>query len=463
MRRELQDPQADELRRRVMNIVPARYYGFDTLLELLDLVVTDQVPTAAVRCGAGPVLMINPDFVDRHCRSDEALFALIMHELHHVLMGHTRLFPRATPAHNLAFDAVINAYLCHLLPEPAHTLFTGLYAPDAAPEFLLRPPPGWPRRGDWKAAERGGVDPALCALHRRIYSDAGVTYQEIFDALASALAGMAGSGDGPQLLGDHDAADDADEWGTGYADPMLVSAIRTIVERWPPPAEPRRGRSLHDQLVTELVRPARPGGAVVAAVRRAFLDAATGRSGRLGRRSHRPRVAVLPLPDLRDRKAAVLQAMGGEPLLWESVLPGLRRRHDGGRVHLYVDVSGSMDPYIARLYGALRPFRRDLFPKVHLFSTRVRDVTPAALARGVRATDNGTDIACVIEHILEHRIRCALIATDGDVGDVSAPDRALLRQRGVRIITLLTPGGWRPDVEPVSARIHELPAQEHRS
>ena len=36
---------------------------------------------------------------------DEHLFLLVMHELHHVLLGHTRLFPRASRAHNIAFDA----------------------------------------------------------------------------------------------------------------------------------------------------------------------------------------------------------------------------------------------------------------------------------------------------------------------------------------------------------------------
>jgi hypothetical protein len=303
------------------------------------------------------------------------------------------------------------------------------------------------------------VDAGLVALHRRIYSDTGVTYQEIFDALATALQSTTGAG--PQLLGDHEADDALDEWGTGTADPLLTAAIRAIVERWPPPPKPLRGRSLHDQLVTERVQSTRPGG--VAIVRRAFVDAATGREGRRGRRGRLPRRAVLPLPDLRDRRASVLQTIGHEPLLWETELADGRPRNDGGRVHLYVDVSGSMNEYLGRLYGALRPFERDLFPQVHLFSTRLRDVSPAQLARGVRLTDGGTDIGCVIEHIVERRVRRALIATDGYVGPVPAPDRALLEQRGVRIIALLTPGGWRRDLDPVATRIHELPTEEKRT
>ena len=88
----------DALRHRIFNVVPATQYGFDTLLRLVDIDVTRAVPTAAIRCSAAPVLMINPDFVAAWCVSDEDLFSLIMHELHHVLMGHTRLFPRPTRA-----------------------------------------------------------------------------------------------------------------------------------------------------------------------------------------------------------------------------------------------------------------------------------------------------------------------------------------------------------------------------
>jgi hypothetical protein len=59
---------------------------------------------------------VNPRFVADRCRSDAHLFMLVLHELHHVLPGHTRLFPRATPAHNLAFDAVRGPSACSRRP-----------------------------------------------------------------------------------------------------------------------------------------------------------------------------------------------------------------------------------------------------------------------------------------------------------------------------------------------------------
>ena len=42
----------------------------------------------------------------------EIFFLLILHELYHVILGHTRLFSRVSPIDNIVFDAVINSMLC---------------------------------------------------------------------------------------------------------------------------------------------------------------------------------------------------------------------------------------------------------------------------------------------------------------------------------------------------------------
>ena len=75
-------------RTRVLNAIPAAAFETNALLALLRIEETDAVPTASVSCERRPVLRINPAFVERHCRSDEHLFLLAMHEPHHVLLGH---------------------------------------------------------------------------------------------------------------------------------------------------------------------------------------------------------------------------------------------------------------------------------------------------------------------------------------------------------------------------------------
>ena len=323
---------------RVLNAVPARSYAMNALLSLLRVEASREVPTAAISCERRPVLRVNPDFVREHCRTDEHLFLLVMHELYHVLLGHTRLFPRATPAHNVAFDAVINSLLALQLPERAYTsFFLDYYGGERGPLRLLAPPAPPPIASE-----------ALAALHRLLYSDGKTTSEEIFEAIVR--SGLE-PGDGRALLGSHGAAGgrapgeagEPGDWGTGGAvDPAFVEALRAIVEKWPPPRVSVSGRSLASQLGPSrwLVSPS--GSQTLAAVRRALLGAAT-RSAAAPRRAWGPVPAQVVLPDLRDRRSTVLRASTGRPpLLYDSSLPSPRGR-DEGHARVYLDVSGSMD------------------------------------------------------------------------------------------------------------------------
>jgi len=83
------------LRERIFNVLPAASFQMDRLLRLLDIVESDRSPTACIECAAQPRLHLNPDFIAAYCRDDESLFLLVMHELQHVVLGHTRLFGRA--------------------------------------------------------------------------------------------------------------------------------------------------------------------------------------------------------------------------------------------------------------------------------------------------------------------------------------------------------------------------------
>ena len=435
---------SDELVRRVLDAVPARSHALGALLSLFRVEASTAVPTACVTCERRPVLRVNPSFVAAHCRSDAHLFVLVMHELHHVLLGHTRLFPRVTPAHNLAFDAVVNALLCARFPEEAYTsFFTGIYGREKGPLRLLAPP------------GRPVVRPRnLEALHEALY-EGRATADEVFHAIVKEVQLLAIPID--KLLGSHGGADG--RWGTeGPADPLVVDAIRRIVEKWPPPRDPIRGRSLADALKSMTLTPGDASGAVLRAARKALLGAAD-RGRRTSRRADGPRPAEVPLPDPRDRRAGIARALGSTPVLYRSELVDRRGRQDGA-AHVYLDVSGSMDAWIEELYGALARLSRHLAPDVHLFSTRVETVPLRALKDGARTTTGGTDVRCVLEHALRGRARRVLIVSDGYVGE-APPDLArAVRARGVEVRVLLTPGGFRRDLEPLAARIEELPATD---
>jgi hypothetical protein len=351
-----------------------------------------------------------------------------------------------TPAHNLAFDAVVNALLCARFPEEAYTSFlAGLYGGEKGPLRLLAPP------------GRPAVKPArLRALHQALY-EGRATAEEVFHAIVKEVEAI------PlplgKLLGSHGGAGSDGSWGTeGPADPVVVDAIRRIVEKWPPPRDPVRGRSLADVLKATTLQPRDAAAAILRATRNALLGAADrGTNG--ARRTHGLRSAMVPLPDPGDRRAGVARELGATPLLYRSALADRRGRADGA-AHVYLDVSGSMDPWIEDLYGALAPLRRHLAPDVHLFSTRVETVPLRALKDGVRTTTGGTDVRCVLEHALAGRARRVLLVTDGYVGEAPQDLARAAQRKGVEIRVLLTPGGWRRDVEPLAARIEELPPRD---
>lgn len=119
--------------------------------------------------------------------------------------------------------------------------------------------------------------------------------------------------------------------------------------------------------------------------------------------------------------------MGLSPLLHPAAIPWKARRESGALVHIYLDVSGSMSGIVDALYGAALDCKALLHPKIHLFSTIVVDITPAELRAGRCDTTGGTCIGAVAEHMATHRIRRAVMVTDGWVGRPHAQHRKTLQ------------------------------------
>jgi len=448
------------LTERIWNAMPVTQQAFSKLLGLLDIEASTEVPSACVTLGARSRLLVNPDFVARHCATDAHLVVLVMHELFHIVLGHTRLYERATMAHNIAFDAVINSHLCLLFPDPGHTgLFRGLYRPDVFPEALLRPPDGWGTgRVRWRLKGRAG------AVHRALYTESSATYAELLellrDVLGEAGAGPAGTGspggegaeqDGTVLLGNH--GDEGE-----IIDPALLREVRGIVAEWPM-EELRSGRDQGGDEQRNRIALRRARREAVGVIRRALLPLLDrGYGGRGPAQVDIGKVdAALPYRTQPDRRAEVRAALGQEPFLFQASLqaPTVERLD---RAHVYVDVSGSMDGVLPLIYGALLPLKGYLHERIHLFSTEVRDIDPVQLARGEVSTTLGTDIDCVTGHMLEHGVRRAVLITDGWVGEVPSEHAARLRRRKARINGVVTYSGDPSFVAGLAGRAYRLPA-----
>jgi hypothetical protein len=418
---------------RILDAFPSGSYGLLALLRLLDIVEAGEVDTAAVECTSMPRLLINPQFVEAHAATPERLLMLVMHELHHVLLGHTRLFPRATPADNVIFDAVINALLCRMFPKPEHTsFFTNFYSDARFPECLLRPPAGW------QPSSPAPIPPALESeamrhvqpVYRALYSETGANYKELYNALRRALPSL----DGIRLIGSH-----GDE--PAELEGLVFDTVRSIVEHWPQPPNPLKGRSWADLLCLERVRVRRGNRSIL----RELIRKVAGLKGSALARFQGagPVVAVTPIPS-GDRRAVVLRALGTPQLLYRTESTGtVRERRD--RVHVYVDVSGSIGELKGALYGAVLDCRDVVYPAVHLFSTAVHDVSFGLLRNGECRTTYGTSIECVAVHMKDHDVRRAVLLTDGWVGRPGASSASTLK--GVRLGVALTPDGNRSDLQ----------------
>ena len=245
---------------RILDCVPPGTYGMHALFRLVDIVESDDVATAAVEGGNAPRMLVNPAFAAEHAATPERLLMLVMHELHHVILGHTRLLPVSGPIDNIVFDAVINAMLCRAFPDPRGiALLTGFYRADEVPAALLRPADGWdperpaPRS---RALVRLG-HPRLADVHRALYSPGGVSYGELRDALTEACPPANAAR--VRLLGDHEPGG-LHEGGLEARAPVLLDVVRRIVEEWPQPPEPIRGRSLATAFREAFAPPRRVAG-----------------------------------------------------------------------------------------------------------------------------------------------------------------------------------------------------------
>jgi len=436
------------LAERVRNCVPLRHPAFGKLLQLVSVEETGDVPTAAVTLGTRSRLLINPQFVAERCRTDEHLAMLVMHELYHVLLGHTRMYKRSTLRANWAFDCIINAQLCRLYPYPEYTSFFAACAAKNGPWSLLGPPALWPACGPCAPTP-------LALLHRRLYDDSTVTSVELFRLLEDLGDAEGAIGEGEEgsarLLGNHSPEESADPL---WDDPALMAEVRGIVARWPM-AEERGGvddgADATDRR-SALVSHREARRAIGAVLRKAAFGAS---AGPLVRRAEEvPAVTVLPQPG--DRRAHLWMRTGATPLLWNGSLQNATLAR-AGRVAVYLDVSGSMGPWLPVLIKTLADHADLVEWPLYGFSTEVHPVTNADLAKGKFRSTGGTHIGCVARHLLAKKFARAVVITDGDVQRIPRAQHDALRRLRPRVEVALLDGCSGSFCKELNWRTHAIP------
>ena len=450
-------PEAAAIRERIFNVLPAATYQMEKLFGLFDIEFSEVTQTACVECRATPRLLLNKTFLDEYCQDDGDLFLLILHELYHVILGHTRLFPRVSPIDNIVFDAVINSMLCRTVGRTVGTrLFTRINGYDSLPERLLRPPPGWPDEFQNALATLPPEEQRIIDLLYGAAESGEMTYRDIYELLCKELSGR--SVPNAFLFGSHGPKENEDG--------LLKEAVRRIVEGWPPPPFRIAGRDQGRKAEDFWLRPTdKPGSAF----RKAFEGALrkcgihVGRGPAVYRRqvTNSLRSVETVLPNARDRRIPALRSfLGHAPLFYRSELSERRPRPlRVPIVHLYLDVSGSMTECLLYLSAACRqPFKRGEL-KIFAFSTVVSELKGHDLSKAPMQNTWGTDINAVLGHITgipaRRRPKVILIATDGYVG--RGRRNLIARLSHTRVVVALTDSGHAADLQPWAHEMIKLP------
>jgi len=207
---------------------------------------------------------------------------------------------------------------------------------------------------------------------------------------------------------------------------------------------------------------------LVAAIERLFQRA--GLKEARTSRTRRREVASVPVafstvvPQLGDRRARTRGLLLRTPAVFYEGQRASRRviRSTVCRAFVYLDISGSMDSVLPWLLAALRGPVRDGAARLFVFSTIVEEVDPRSLRNARARTTGGTDIDCVLRHIItqstKHCPRRVVVVTDGWVGAGRKEYWNCLRHDNIEVIAGLTPPGYRRDLEKQASYIEALPA-----
>ena len=438
----------EDLQWKIYNVFPAGELALDHLLGLLSIKYSTLIPTAAVKNEMPPSLLFNPEFIEKHCKTDEHLLMILMHEMYHVILGHTRLFQVNTLARNFAFDAIINSMICQSMPGYEYvSFFTSIYNDDGI-EALLRPPELWSPENESRA--RWKLEGDLLEIHKALYTQEGdLTYRDVFDQVSKRL----NEDTTVLLLGSHDK----DKMEDSLIDPDTVKAIVKVVGQWPA-FEQMQGRDQGKDIAEHLLELTRPVKSISQIIRKAIAKIARHGQGVQHVYQLAQRETLLPYPTLPDRRVAVMQSLGQTPVFFRGSALNLCRE-TVGNVHIYLDVSGSMNLYLDTIFSCLKPIQNWVHPKVHIFSTEVIDYPIQNILQGRYKSTYGTDINCVLEHIIENKINKAAIITDGYVGKPSEMLIDNLPQQ-FNLVKLLTPNFYTNDIRLLPGAIHQLPIKE---
>lgn len=414
----------DDIKRRLFSVIPTSSLHMMEFLKLMDIrFAEEETKSAAVTCTSRPELLLNKAFVGAYCKTDEHLFMLVMHELYHIILGHTHLFKRHTDIDNIAFDAVINAILCRMFPgEEYVSFFTSINSDETFPGCILRP--------------IGNKTPLkyIPVLKNLYYTNTG-TYFEVYECITNELEEMLKNGQIKYvLLGNHDDNND------DMSNPLLKKMLDKVISKWPREMIVN-GRDLGGELEGKTIEFAKAERNAQNKMKRLLRKSGVIQGSVSKRKMSIQYVqedATLVIPDYKDRTLLTKSIIYEQPLLYNSSLINSKVVRDSNVQSLvYLDVSGSVVDDINHFAPLLLKPYKNKECLLFAFSTIVVPVSYQDFRKGKYKSTGGTSLNCIFEHYFslpkKKQTKKVLILTDGETGKVADDYYQKIKQQKIQV------------------------------
>lgn len=414
----------DEIKKRLFSVIPTSSLHMMEFLKIMNIrFVEKETNSAAVTCTSRPELLLNKNFIDTYCKTDEHLFMLVMHELYHIVLGHTHLFKRHTEIDNIAFDAVINAILCRMFPEEEYTsFFTSINSDEDFPGCILRPV--------------GNKTPMkfIPVLKNLYYTQTG-TYFEVYECIANELKEQLKIGRIKYvLLGNHqDNNDDMNN-------PLLKKMLDKVISKWPREMI-LNGRDLGGELEDKTIEFYKAERIAQNKMKRLLRKSGVIQGSVSKKKSSVQYIkedAVSVIPDFKDRTLLTKSIVYQQPLLYNSSLNNKRVvKKSNVQTIVYLDVSGSVVDDIKHFAPLLLKPYKNKECILFAFSTIVVPVTYQDFKKGKYKSTGGTSLNCIFEHYFSlpknKKAKKILILTDGKTGKIDNEFYAKIKEQKIEV------------------------------
>ena len=359
-------------------------------LRILSVEFTTDVPTLAVTCEDSPRLLVNLAFVEKHCRTQEQVKAVICHEYLHVLLRHTEKKAPSSDAEHIAFDAVINAIIHRTQGQAYSSMMSEYYAESKGLMRFLRPMTDFERKNE-----------RAIPVWRKLY-DGVIVADDIMEMAVGLEKDCGGVFDKNRLLGDH-----ADHPISGTLAQALDESLKAMNGSgiWRSPHARGVGPQAYEALFSAKgAAQERWRRAALAVLRKHVMPDPRARVTADADSSYR-----MPVLSQGDRRAFLRSQWDAfiPEASWNNVMP-----RKLGTTQVYLDVSGSMNAEMPHIIALLNRLRRCIRMPFWAFSNQV---SPAVIEGGQlkTRTTGGTSMACVLEHLGRTRPSSAVVVTDG--------------------------------------------------